>query len=213
MLRNFKDGFLAWRAFHLAQRRLYILSWFLQQEKSPNTFYSQEIEQANRERMIVQKAISRLSSKSKACTQCMGRCCSGDHNLFTAVDFALRKNSNKPLTCYGYIPESNELLSNYSWLKRDFSYFLSSSNIAESQFYANRKCDKLTDWGCSLPPEDRPIICLTFTCKEFRDGLSNDDLTELAGLTMKVQSIQYSTLHLLDRKNAVYAKLRCALVF
>jgi hypothetical protein len=131
--RLFKDGFYAWRAFHLTQRRLYIVSLFLQQEQERGelNFDAKRLAALNSKRMIIQREIASVSRKSNACSKCRGNCCSGDPNLFTAVDYVIRKYSDKPLISYGYIPESHELLSNYNALKKQLRYFLKSSHLSE----------------------------------------------------------------------------------
>jgi hypothetical protein len=122
-------------------------------------------------------------------------------NLFTAVDYVIRKYSDKPLTSYGYIPESHELLSNYNGLKKQLRYFLKSSHLSEPSFSAKQKCSHLTENGCSLPVEDRPIICLVFTCKEFRDGLPYKELIKLVNLMIEIQSIECNIAGLLNKKS------------
>jgi hypothetical protein len=196
------DFFLAWRAFHLTQRRLYTVSYALQKAQAQNKldFSPKNLDALNRKRMFLQQEIARVSSKSKACCVCMGRCCSGDHNLFTAVDYNLRRCSNKPLTSYGFIPKENELLSNMTSFRKQLRYLLKSSRLSDSTFNVKQRCAHLTEKGCSLAIQDRPIICLIFTCKEFRDGLSYNELIELANLTIEMQTIQNKLIDLLAGK-------------
>jgi hypothetical protein len=55
---------------------------------------------------------------------------------------------------------SREIIHSYRPKKTNCSYFIPT-------------------FGFSLHPEDRPIICLIWTCRTFRNDLKTDDLIEL----------------------------------
>ena len=115
----------------------------------------------------------------------MGQCCRGCRNLFTAIDFAARKYSDNPLTSYGSISEQNELLSNYHALIKHIRYFSAVIHLSELNELSktDKKCAHLTEKGCNLSFEDRPIHCVIFTCKKFRASLPNKELVKLANIT------------------------------
>jgi len=211
--RLLKDAFYAWKSFHLAQRKLYLVSWYLQQDLESKKLQQnpQQLTALNNKRMLLQKEIAVASRKSNACSKCRGRCCSGDHNLYTALDCVIRSYSDKPLTSYGYLPQGHELLSNYSALSKPLRYLLKSSHISDGSFASKKMCAKLTETGCSLPVEDRPIICSIFTCKEFRDGLPYKELIKLVNLMIEIQSIECTIAGLLSKKSLLKAKIRCAM--
>jgi hypothetical protein len=137
----------------------------------------------------------------------------GDRNLFTAIDFAARKYSNKPLTEYGAISTQNELLSNYHAITKHLRYFFATFNLSNMNepSKTNVKCSHLTEKGCNLNSGDRPIHCIIFTCAKFRKNLPLNDLILIAGLTKEIQSIQYNVFKVYSKKSWFKVKMRCLL--
>lgn len=213
MFRSFRDAYYAWRNFHLTQRRLHMISWAIQQElqKEKLALDADILCALNNRRRLIQREISIISKQSQACSECMGKCCSGDHNLFTAVDQVIRKYSTEPLLSYGYLPKENELLSNYNSLKEHLRYFLRFCGLSSYTYSANKRCSHLSERGCDLSVENRPILCLIFTCKKFRDELPDKELIKLANLTMEIQTIEYNILDFFSKRSRFKTNIRCAL--
>ncbi len=214
MFRLFVDAFYSWRFFHLAQRKLHLTSWFIQEELRTKRLKPDFVllKILNIRRVEIQRGISEISRQSDACSKCMGKCCTGNRNLFTALDFLIRKYSSKPLTSYGMIPEQNELLSNYHAVLKHTTYFAKTLGLSKNLGCSSKKkCRHLTQKGCSISSEDRPILCLIFTCKEFRDELPYKSLVQLAKLIMEIQSIEQSVQELFSKSSLFKARIRCAL--
>ena len=123
----------------------------------------------------------------------MGKCCLGDRDLFTAIDFMARKYSDNPLVDFGIISKQNELLSNYHALIKHLGYFFATIHLSKLNELSktDKKCSHLSEKGCNLFFEDRPIHCVIFTCKKFRASLPNKELVKLANITKEMQSIEY----------------------
>lgn len=189
-----------------------MISWALQQEVKKDDFVLDAgiLCSLNNRRRLIQREISIVSKQSRACCECMGKCCSGDHNLFTVVDVVLRKYSSEPLRSYGYIPKENELLSNINSLKEHFRYLLNYCGLSSYSYTANKRCSHLSDRGCDLSVENRPLLCLIFTCKKFRDELSDEELVRLGNLTMEIQTIEYKILRLFGKRSRYLTNIRCA---
>lgn len=206
LFRHLIEIFYAWRYFHLTQRRLHLISWYLQLKSSKINANTVILNNLNIKREKIQREITYLSKGNLACSRCKGKCCIGDHNLFTATDALLRKYSDKPLSRYGITPKNNELLSNYHALKKHLSYFIKNPNRSTRRKAIN--CSFLKEQGCSLQPEDRPIHCLIFTCSEFRNQISYDKFVKLSMQTKLIQSIENNIIRLFDRKTRYKLKLQ-----
>jgi hypothetical protein len=203
MLKFLKYGFYAWKYFHLPQRKLHILAWHFQSEEIKSVeFIPASIEYLNflnNKRMNIQKEMGNISKDNDACKKCMGLCCSSiaPCGPFEAIDFLVRKYSNNPLEDYRRIPK---LQSNYSLLINHLKYFFAILGLCKlteplklDKAYV---CPFLTEKGCILSYEDRPITCLLYTCEAFRKSLPNDKFIKLAYLTKELQSIGYETFRL-----------------
>ena len=212
LVKPLKDAFYSWKYFHLPQRKLHILAWHLQNEEIKSAEFSpaviRHLNALNNKRIKIQKEIGNISKYNNTCKRCKGNCCLGDYNHFNAIDFAVRKYSNNLLNDYGRISEQNKLLDNYFALRNHLKYFFAILGLFEftELSRSNTRCPNLTEKGCILSYKDRPIHCVVFTCRAFRESLRNDEFTKLACLSKELQSIAYEIFRLC-KTHARYHKI------
>lgn len=168
--------------FHKSLRRFDRLSCNL-------TTLSKQLNHLNENRKITQRKIIELSKDNKECTTCQGLCCQGDYNHFTAIDYLIRLFSDNPLEGYGVLwtPKSIAAI-----LLSKIKALLDRSSSTERT--SNTKCSYLDFNGCYLKPEDRPIRCVLWTCRGFRQSLPPHTLMEIGILTKELSSISCQVL-------------------
>lgn len=138
---------------------------------------------------------SRIASISKTigiiCQSCGGICCFGSYNHFSAIDFWLRKYSSHPISNYG-----NEMhIPLYIQVLRDRF----NLNIKKPTYIIPRNgCSHLNKEGCNISPEDRPIKCIAFTCRKFRENLSCIDRDAYADSILELYKITYDCINILS---------------
>ena len=179
--------FRTWVLFHKPERRYHKLSFNLLTIES-------QLNDLNEKRRIIQRKIIELSKDVEVCKICKGACCQGEYNHFTAIDYLLRMFSDNPIKGYGDLwkPKSiNSLILDK--IKR----------TSEAENGGNKKletgCPNLTLNGCNLEPEDRPIRCILWTCKDFREALPRNDLKEIGNLTKELYAISDRAIKLFQK--------------
>ncbi|MBW2172671.1 MAG: hypothetical protein JRF69_12005 [Deltaproteobacteria bacterium] len=58
-------------------------------------------------------------------------------------------------------------------------------------------CEYLSDRGCTLEPDQRPIVCIVYTCKALRQALDNQSLERMIGNVRGLKKIHNKVLRLL----------------
>ena len=203
MLKPLQDAYYGWKYFHLPQKRLHILAWYLQDQKKDAEArvpkIAENLNSLNNKRKVIQKEIGLISKNNYPCSECVGSCCLGAYNHFTAVDFIIRHYSSNPLKEYGLISRDSEFLNNFSSLKNHLKYFLANHQSAKNKGISKSSvCSYLTKTGCALPFGDRPIHCVIFACKLFRDSLEleQNKFKQLLYLLKEMELIEYAAFKL-----------------
>ena len=215
MFESFKNAFYTWKYFHLPLRKLHILAWHLQNEEIESVKFTpasiKRLNFLNNKRINIQEEIGNISKDNDACKKCMGWCCIANYNFFGAIDFLARKYSNNPLKDYGEIWKP---AYNYFVLRNHLKNFFSilglwkSSSEEKSKLDKACRCTHLTEKGCIFSYVDRPIRCLAYTCRAFRESLQNDEFIKLAYLTKELQSVGYEIFELYKtEKTEVHLKI------
>jgi hypothetical protein len=169
--------FDTWKSFQRPVRRVQIHAHRLYPIAQCLTKY-------NERRESIQKKIFILTNNIDICSECQGACCRGNYNHFTAIDYFIRCFSENPIKEYGALWKPEPAASVF------FKKLLSTFKASESDLKAlNTACSQLTSNGCKLKPEHRPIFCVLWTCKKFRNSCPNQIITELGRLTRELDEI------------------------
>jgi hypothetical protein len=180
-----RDTILTLFLFHLPERQFHQASYEIQ-EYNLNTSLLVDFSELNKKRIDISNKISEIGKSNRVCADCGGRCCQGDYNHFQIIDYIMRFNSNSPI---GEFRKVNKPPSLSSLLLNRAKAIIRRNHEVRAIYRPKKKnCSNfIPAFGCCLPPEDRPIFCLIWTCRAFRDGLKTDDLLEL-GLALKALS-------------------------
>jgi hypothetical protein len=156
-----------------------------------------ELLSLNERRKAIQKEILFLSSESDTCKNCPTSCCRGNYNHFTIVDYIIRMFSDKPIKEFG----KNQLKppSLYYMVYERIIKPRSVKTVSEPVSESALKCPNLTVNGCAFPAEDRPIRCVLYTCRAFRNSLSNKSFRKTAILTKELSTISASAFKVFTR--------------
>jgi hypothetical protein len=174
--------FQTWFLFHRSERHFHTISYRLLD-------LSSRMNALNERRKSIQKEIIALGKSSEACLVCQGLCCRGEYNHFTAIDYLMRRFSDKPIEEYGTLWKPQPVLF---LLMNKFKEVLSRSQSTSQT--PSSKCPDLTLTGCTFKPEDRPIRCVLWTCKTYRNSLSANELILIGKLTRELASISSETI-------------------
>jgi hypothetical protein len=134
-------------------------------------------------RRQLQKEIVALCRETDVCLQCQGLCCRGNYNHFTTIDYWIRRFSDKPIDEYGDLPRIEPIASLF------WNRIVAFMSLAPDFNVTDTKCPNLLPSGCALQPEDRPIRCVIWTCRTFKNVLSTSALRRLKTLTRKLVAI------------------------
>jgi hypothetical protein len=145
----------------------------------------------NEKRKIIQQEISSLSKYTDACRICLNSCCRGNYNHFTMVDYLIRMFSDNPIREF---EEVKQQITLFSILFTKFRPIL--KNPASKNTSSGSKCPNLTAKGCEFLPEDRPIRCIIYTCKTFRQTVSSDVFYKIGHLTKELSLISSKVIKL-----------------
>jgi hypothetical protein len=137
----------------------------------------------NDKRKELQKETINLCRETDTCLRCQGLCCRGNYNHFTAIDYWIRRFSDKPIDEYEDLPRL-EPVTSLLW-NRIVTLTARPSNPKVSE----SKCPNLLSTGCALQPKDRPIRCVMWTCRTFRGVLPMSALRKLRTLTRELVAI------------------------
>lgn len=162
---------LTWNLYHRSERHYHKLSY---QFRNINSI----VNELNDRRKTIQREIADLSKGNGECAECQGACCRGDYDHFTVIDYLIRTFSDKPLNGYGDLWKPRPLQS----LLADLIRSKKSARGGNSNQTAT--CPHLDASGCNLKIEDRPIRCILWTCKDFRNALPRTSMIKV-GLLMK----------------------------
>lgn len=165
-------------AFNLPNRNYYKNAYTLQ-----NLYVRLSVN--NDRRRELQKEIVTLCRKSNACLECQGLCCRGNYNHFTIIDYVMRSASDQPITEYGSVTRLKPWMETLANKIR--------SLINKEQHYVPKetgtRCPNLGPEGCIFTSENRPVLCVLWTCKFFRNSLNDEDLSKLELLTKELTKI------------------------
>ncbi len=174
-----------WDYFHKPDTVFLNLSYKLQQLPS-------QLLALDDRRKKVQIEILSLSAKTDICRTCPKSCCRGNYNHFTMVDFIIRIFSDLPINEIGMVNRPSSLFSS-ALIK--YGFFKPQKQAGMIQQLGSR-CPNLTQIGCSLSPEARPIRCVIYTCRSFRQSLPPDVIIKIGALTKELSSIAVQAVNL-----------------
>jgi len=145
-----------------------------------------ELLSINERRKSIQKEIISLSSDNETCKNCPTSCCRGNYNHFTIADYIIRMFSDMPIKEFqGNLIKPPSLLHMiYERIRSPRSTPVVSKPVS---IYESR-CPNLTTFGCAFPAEDRPIRCVLYTCRKFRQSLQASTLKRTAILTRELSA-------------------------
>ena len=131
--------------------------------------------------------IDASAAAGKACAKCGGACCKvidPDTSHYYSTDFWLRRFTDSP------VPNQDRILVQHPLRVWPNAWIAFSRYVIRRLWYGKghgspppldiHPCMYLAENGCRLPPEDRPITCLAFTCKEYQAALDVAVLESIA---------------------------------
>jgi hypothetical protein len=143
-----------------------------------------KMDQLNTRRRQIQRQIVELYGNVDVCKTCRGYCCRGNYNHFTVFDYLIRMHSDNPIHDYG--TDLGTMWPVYRIVWRRIAGFLRGIDEYDQKRLAHQsegtRCPDSTDSGCRLPPEDRPIRCVVWTCSALRKQLNDDDFARIGRL-------------------------------
>jgi hypothetical protein len=146
----------------------------------------------NETRREAQRQAIALCAHVDICRQCEGRCCRGDYNHFTAIDYLTRLFTESPIQDYGRNLRARPL-RRMLWEKlralvlRGDEY--DCNKPTQPAAMAHARCPELTEKGCRFAPEDRPIRCVMWTCPTFRKDLKGADFTQFGACIRRLGNV------------------------
>lgn len=129
------------------------------------------------------------------CAECRGKCCRGSYDHFTAIDYWLKKYSKKPLPGYG-----DELGTPWYVVLLKERFGMSAFSEVSSHGYG---CPNLGDYGCKLEMKQRPIKCVVFTCRRFRNSMKHEEREIYAGVIRNLLKVSLATFDVLKKERGL----------
>lgn len=169
-----------WFLFHAPERDFRRLSRSLQDVPA-------QLAEMDRERRRLQREIHELGKQNVVCHGCTATCCEGTHTRFTMVDVLMRRFTDRPVEVFARFNKVEPL-----WLMAWRRYFPSKT----PPFVPVGRCDHISEKGCALEPEDRPIRCLIWTCRAYRKGLPEDVLEKMGAAGRKLMKLSNRAIRL-----------------
>ena len=176
-----------WRLFHKPERHYHKLSYKLES-------MSCRLNELNNRRKIIQREIDELSKSNSVCAKCQGACCKGEYDHFTAINYLIRSFSDNPLKGYGDLWKPIPL---YALILKKI--MPSSKNISSGDIKQINGCPHLSTLGCNLEVEDRPIRCVIWTCRDFREALPHRNLVKIGKLIKELDSISKKVVRIFNK--------------
>lgn len=140
------------------------------------------LQKLNGNRIKCQERIAGLDLPSFAgCRSCQGACCGEPaEHYFTAIDFWLRKYSQKQVAAFSEQPL--QPLPAYYRLRIESALGLGKPRTTAQGSHSRQgsRCAHLGERGCLLPHAERPLQCLIYACPSLKQSL--DQATRLAYL-------------------------------
>jgi hypothetical protein len=176
-----------WHFFHRSERHYHQLSYRLMDA-------AEVLNRLDARRRQLQGEVAELGRNLTVCATC-GECCRGAYDHHTSVDYLLRLCSDRPLKTYGRI-----------WKPKSF-FTLVVDNVVSlfRKAEINRKggeltgCPDLGPTGCLMAVEDRPVRCLLWTCRAFRDALSEEERGKMGRLMVELDGVSRELVQVFRR--------------
>lgn len=178
----------SWRLFQKPERNYHLLSYRL-------TDTARRMNELNERRREIQRSLAEVAGDIPICATC-GACCKGDYDHHTAVDFLVRSFSDSPLKGYGSIWRPKSLHTMVLDSLRPPSN-ISGSGGRKAHLEHLEGCPELGPKGCNIPVEDRPIRCVLWTCRAFRDALPDAKLHKIGQLNRELENISREVMRVL----------------
>jgi len=173
-----------WYYFHAPERRFHSLSFEL-------LTISSRMNALNDKRKKIQRKIIELGEGSRACQLCQGKCCGGNYDHFTAVDYIMRIFSDNPIKSYGDLWKPKSFIS---IVLNRMGYWKKTINSSKQPL---TRCPNLEETGCNLSAEERPIRCILWTCHDFRDSLQHEKLIEIGSCERELEKISRDAIKII----------------
>lgn len=175
----------SWFKFNMPERRFHQLSYrFADLAVLLNSLDDR--------RRVLQRDISLLGNDTDECRVCPGRCCRGDYCHFTVIDYLIRMFSDRPVPGYGGIWKPDPLIDIVLGKGAPVSRAAGGPLL-------DTKCPELGDTGCRLEAADRPIRCILWTCRAFRESLPPATLESMSKLTEELGSLSEQAIVLFSK--------------
>jgi hypothetical protein len=177
-----------WNFFQSSNRKIFLLSFKIQ-NILPQLDNLQKIQPQlnvlNERRKIIQNEIISLAKTAEYCRNCPASCCWlndwSNCNHYSSIDYVMRLFSKKPIREFWEVQKQPSFVV---FVLKTIKRVLQKNPI--SIHCRNVKCPNLTDKGCEFLAEDRPIICVVYTCPRLRHALPEDDLLKMGVLTKEL---------------------------
>jgi Fe-S-cluster containining protein len=156
----------------------------------------------NERRKILQNEYTSLKQIDK-CQKCNGKCCGGNYvPYFSGIDYLIRMFSDKPITDYTnwWTPPSIITL-----FVEKIKSLGTSSNLAKitdtSRNVPESRCPYLSQNGCTLKAQDRPMRCILWICDDVKKSLPPDVLRKLGIINKELSSISAEVIKSFAQKS------------
>jgi len=156
---------------------------------------SSQLNDLNERRKVLQREYASLSQSPK-CQECNGKCCGGDYvPYYSGIDYLIRMFSDKPITNYTnwWMPPS---IITRLFKKRGLSEQaeISAKLRTLQEKTPESRCSYLTQNGCALQAEDRPIRCIVWICSGLKQSLPSEALRKMGIINQELSSISEAVI-------------------
>ncbi len=201
------------RPYYQILRIFYLSQGLLRKECELTEKSQNSLAELNEQRREVQEKCGSYNDDAlyKTCVECQGACCQMVYDHFTAIDFWLRRYSSEPIEDFG-----NEILK--PWYLRLIRERFEWNNICpepEAEVFRTG-CPELGDKGCLLPIQDRPIRCVPYTCRAFRNRMKREQKESYAEMIRELHRISYAAFNILKKEGGFpswYGAVDLAFIF
>ncbi len=157
-----------------------------------------KIEKLNQRRIELVEKISKIKTNYNLCIDCNVLCCRGNYNHFFSTDYLMRIGSKNPLSDFNLIDKPHSpiyLISNHlnKFIIKDDKSIIWMQQRALS----GERCPNwIEQMGCSLSIDQKPLRCLIYTCPDYRNSFSDQNIKALAKLMGQLIWVVYKTYNL-----------------
>lgn len=163
-----------------------------------NLILLKKLEKLNQRRIDIVNKISEIKPINNVCISCNGLCCRGNFSRFYAIDYIIRLGGKNPINDFNMIKKQ---LPPIHWVIHNLKKLISEEDeqviLRQEKAIFGIQCPNWIEHiGCSLPLDQKPMVCWIWNCGDYRNSFSDENINSLRILIVQLLCVSYKTYNL-----------------